>query len=111
MPSLKLFFCGLVLTTLGCAADAPNVGGECSFYGGGCNEGLKCLATYPGGYCTQACATPGSTSECPEGAVCDKFSDTAITCAKMCKTAEDCRLDLDCLAASGSSYRTCKLKL
>jgi hypothetical protein len=99
----------LILILSACGGDPPNVGGTCTA-SDGCDDGLTCDTAVPGGYCTQACTTSGSTSECPEESVCDAISGTAVSCVKICKTSEDCRVDQDCNGVSGGSVKACKPK-
>lgn len=104
--------CAMVLFSLfvaACGGDPPNVGGSCSS-NEMCDEGLTCDTAIPGGYCTTSCSTTGSTSECPEDSVCDTVSGAGVTCVKICKTAEDCRGDLDCNGVSGTNIKACKPK-
>ena len=106
---LRLLACAFALALTACGDDPPNVGGTCTATGG-CDEGLQCDTTVPGGYCTKPCTASGSTSECPEESVCDSVAGTAITCVKICKTADDCRADQDCNGVSGSNLKACKPK-
>ena len=99
----------LVILIVACGGDPPNVGGTCTAMDG-CDEDLTCNTSLPGGYCTASCTTSGSTEQCPEGAVCDTISGTAITCVQICKTADDCRSDLDCNGVSSSNIKACKPK-
>ena len=99
----------LVILISACGGDPPNVGGTCTT-AGGCDENLTCNTTVPGGYCTAACTTSGSTSQCPEESVCDAISGAAITCVKICGTKSDCRADQDCNGVSGSNIKACKPK-
>jgi hypothetical protein len=99
----------LLISILACGGDSPNVGGTCTAMDG-CDEDLTCNTMVPGGYCTAACTTSGSTDECPDGSVCDTISGTTIACVKICKVAEDCRSDLDCNGVSGSNIKACKPK-
>ena len=89
--------------------DPPNVGGTCTA-ADGCDDGLMCNTTVPGGYCTKSCTTAGSTSECPDDSVCDAITGTAIACVKICSTKEDCRTDQDCNGITGSNTKACKPK-
>lgn len=98
----------LVLLAVGCG-DPPNVGGTCTA-SGGCDDDLTCDTAVPGGYCTTPCTTSGSTEQCPEASVCDTVAGTALTCVKICKTADDCRPDQDCNGVSGSNIKACKPK-
>ena len=91
------------------ACGDPNVAGPCTT-ADQCDDDLTCDTSVPGGYCTAACTTSGSTDECPDGSVCDALSGTAVTCVKICKGADDCRSDLDCNGVSGSSIKACKPK-
>lgn len=99
----------LVVLLVSCGGDPPNVGGACTATAG-CDDGLTCSTTVPGGYCTTGCTTSGSTDQCPEASVCDAISGTAITCVKTCSTKADCRSDQDCNGVSGSSIKACKPK-
>lgn len=99
----------LLLASASCGGDPPNVGGACAA-SGGCDEDLQCNTSIPGGYCTTACTTSGSTDECPEESVCDSISGTGVTCVKICKTSADCRSDQDCNGVSGSNIKACKPK-
>ncbi len=92
-----------------CGGDPPNVGGTCTA-SDGCDEGLTCDTSVPGGYCTTSCATSGSTSECPDESVCDTVAGPALTCVKICKSSADCRQDQDCNGVSGSNIKACKPK-
>ncbi len=92
-----------------CGGDPPNVGGTCTA-SDGCDEGLTCDTTVPGGYCTTPCTTSGSTAQCPEESVCDSVAGAAVTCVRICKTSEDCRPDQDCNGVSGSNLKACKPK-
>ena len=95
---------------LGCGGDdPPNIGDGCTATAG-CDEGLTCNTSVPGGYCTKACTTSGSTSECPENSVCDALSGTMVSCVQICKSSADCRTDQDCNGVSGSSIKACKPK-
>lgn len=110
MPTLRTFVTCLALALTACGGDPPNIGGTCTA-AGGCDEDLQCNTTIPGGYCTAPCTTSGSTSECPDGSVCDSISGAAVTCVRVCKQATDCRADLDCNGVSGSNIKACKPKL
>ena len=98
----------LVILIAACGGP-PNVGATCTT-AGGCDKDLTCNTTVPGGYCTAACTTSGSTSQCPEESVCDAISGTAITCVKICSTKDDCRADQDCNGVSGTNIKACKPK-
>ena len=104
---------GLLATCLlalaGCS-DPPNIGGTCTA-SDGCDDDLQCNTAVPGGYCTKACTMPGATDECPEDSVCDAVSGAALSCVKICKTAADCRSDLDCNGVTGSNIKACKPKV
>lgn len=99
----------LSFALLSCSDPPPNVGGACTA-SGGCDEGLTCNTTVPGGYCTASCTTSGSTDQCPEESVCDAIAGTAVTCVKICKTGDDCRADQDCNGVSGTNVKACKPK-
>jgi hypothetical protein len=99
----------LAVLLAACGDDPPNVAGTCTATDG-CDEGLTCNTTIPNGYCTVACTVAGSTDDCPDGAVCDAVSGSALTCVKTCKGAGDCRADLDCNGVSGSNIKACKPK-
>ena len=101
-------FALLAMLLVACGG-APNVAGTCAT-NADCDDGLTCDTSVPGGYCTKACTTSGSTDECPEESVCDALSGAAVTCVKICKTSEDCRSDLDCNGVSGSNIKACKPK-
>lgn len=105
---MKLALLSLVLALAGCGDD-PNVAGACTA-NDGCDDGLTCNTAVAGGYCTTPCTTSGSTDECPDGSVCDTVEGTALTCVKVCSTADDCRADLDCNGVSGSNIKACKPK-
>jgi hypothetical protein len=93
----------------GCS-DPPNIGALCTVAKGGCDKGLTCDESVTGGYCTSACTTVGSRSECPEGAVCDSLSGGAPSCINVCTVQTDCRPDLECNGVSGSDVKACKMK-
>jgi len=113
-PLLWLATAGLlsfVTVTLpaGCGK-APNVGAACTA-SGGCDQGLTCDTQIDGGYCTKACNTPGSTSECPDESLCASISGAPGTeCGKVCTVQSDCRPDLECNGITGSSIKVCKPK-
>jgi hypothetical protein len=107
MRSLTLLL--VLVFAAACGDDPPNVGGTCTA-ASDCDEGLTCNTSVPGGYCTTSCTTSGSQEQCPEGSVCDAISGSAVTCVKICKTAEDCRADQDCNGVSGSNIKACKPK-
>jgi hypothetical protein len=110
--------CAWALVFVGCAGDPPNLGGECSFQSGGCDDGLVCIARAPAGYCSSPCSTAGSSSECPTASMCGtvcpqdakgwtkEFCD-ALICLKTCKSAEDCRRDQNCVAERVSGVLVC----
>ena len=104
-----LFFTAVVILASACGGDPPNVGATCTA-GGGCDEGLTCDSSVPGGYCTKACTTSGSTAQCPEESVCDAVAGAAMNCVKICKTGTDCRPDQDCNGVSGTNIKACKPK-
>ncbi|MBA3538651.1 MAG: hypothetical protein H0T79_03410 [Deltaproteobacteria bacterium] len=106
----KLSLLALLLTTSIACSDPPNIGATCTT-SGGCDDGLTCETAVPGGYCTAACTTSGSTDECPEAAVCDSVEGAAITCVQICSTKADCRADLDCNGVSGTNIKACKPKV
>lgn len=106
IPGLLLV---LSIALASCGDDPPNVGGTCTATGG-CDEGLTCDTTVPGGYCTTSCTTSGSASGCPEGSVCDSVAGTAMNCVRICQNADDCRADQDCNGVSGSNLKACKPK-
>jgi hypothetical protein len=91
-------------------SDPPNVGSTCTATAG-CDQGLTCDIAVPGGYCTKACTTQGSTSECPEGSVCDQFGGNGLSCARVCGLQSDCRPDMECNGTTGSSVKICKVKV
>ena len=99
----------LVFSLAACGGDPPNVGGTCTPTSG-CDPDLTCNTVVPGGYCTAACSTSGSTDQCPESSICDAVSGTALTCVKICKVSTDCRTDLDCNGVSGTNIKACKPK-
>jgi hypothetical protein len=111
MPSSLVLLLGTLALALlsACSDPPPNVGGTCSATAG-CDDGLQCNTAIPGGYCTKACATSGSVTECPEESVCDSVAGAAIACVKICKTSADCRADQDCNGVSGSNLKACKPK-
>lgn len=98
-----------LLVALLCACGSPpNVGGTCAA-AGDCDDTLSCSTAIPGGYCTKACTTAGSTDGCPEGSICDSVSGIGNTCVKTCKTTADCgRTDLGCNGVSSSNVKACK---
>lgn len=49
-----------------------------------------------------ACATPGSTTECVDGAVCDSDSSLGTVCLDICDADEDCGSDEKCSGTTGS---------
>ncbi len=102
-------YLALLILLAACGDDPLNVGATCTATAG-CDDDLMCNTTVPGGYCTAACTTSGSTEQCPDGAVCDTISGTAIACVQICKAADDCRADLDCNGVSGSNIKACKPK-
>ncbi|MCE9580450.1 MAG: hypothetical protein K8W52_45445 [Deltaproteobacteria bacterium] len=93
---------------LGCADDL-NVGATCTATAG-CDSGLTCDTTVSGGYCTQACSTPGEVGDCPDGAICDTVGATAMACVKICMIQSDCRDDQQCNGTTGGSTKACKPK-
>jgi len=99
----------LLLLFLVACSDPPNVGGTCTA-NGGCDDGLMCDTSVPGGYCTKACTMPGETTGCPEDSICDAVAGTAMNCVKICDKADDCRADQDCNGITGSSIKACKPK-
>jgi hypothetical protein len=102
--------CRLVFA-LACVAcgSAPNVGHTCGVNAPDCDESLTCSSVIIGGYCTAACTTAGSTSQCPEGSICDDVSGIGTTCVKICNVSADCgRSDLQCNGVSGSNLKACK---
>ena len=101
--------CAFISAALGCGGGPPNIGATCAV-AADCDDGLTCNTAAIGGYCTKACTTSGSTTQCPEGAVCDAISGTAISCVKICKVSTDCRADQDCNGISGSNIKACKPK-
>ncbi len=110
IPAISFVLALLFATAAGCSDDPPpNIGETCTSTTG-CDEGLQCNTTVPGGYCTTSCTTAGATDQCPEDSVCDAIAGTAVTCVKICKTADDCRSDQDCNGVSGSSIKACKPK-
>ena len=102
---LVALLCGALI---GCA-DEPNVGATCTATAG-CDEGLTCETSVPGGYCTQACSTPGEVSDCPDGAICDAIGGQAMACVKICMIQSDCRDDQQCSGTTGGSTKACKPK-
>lgn len=106
---MKLSIVLIVMFAAGACSAPPNVGATCTATDG-CDEGLTCDTGIPGGYCTAACTTSGSTSECPEESVCDSVAGNAVTCVKICKSDADCRSDLGCNGVSGSNLKACKPK-
>jgi hypothetical protein len=107
---MRMLLLPLFVIAIAACGDDPNIGGTCTATDG-CDEDLTCDTTVPGGYCTAACTTSGSTEQCPDGSVCDALSGTAVTCVKICKAAEDCRSDLDCNGVSGTNIKACKPKV
>lgn len=100
----------LSIVLVGCGGgDSPNVGGTCTATDG-CDQDLTCNTTVPGGYCTKACTSPGTTNECPDGSVCDAIAGTAISCVKICKSSGDCRADQSCNGTTAGNIKACKPK-
>jgi hypothetical protein len=98
----------LFMIAIAACGGPPDVGASC-VAAKDCDDSLTCSTAIPGGYCTAACTTSGSTSECPEGAVCDSVSGAGNTCVKVCKTTSDCgRADVGCNGVSGSNIKACK---
>lgn len=110
LTRLPLAMLALALVSLaGCGSDAPNIGSACS--GFQCDEGLTCNLNVSGGYCTKTCVTAGSTSECPEGSVCDDSTGLqGIYCLKICQTGTDCDPTQDCNGIAGSNIKACHPK-
>ena len=106
---IRLALAALLLLTVACGDDPPNVGATCTATSG-CDEGLTCNTAAAGGYCTQACTMPGETTECPEGSLCDGVLGGATECVKICEKASDCRADQDCNGTTGGSTKACKPK-
>jgi hypothetical protein len=100
----------VVLVEAAACSSPPNVSAMCAAPAQGCDQGLTCDTTVAGGYCTTSCATSGSTSECPEGSICDTLSGASLSCVKICQQQTDCRSDLGCNGVSGSDVKACKIK-
>jgi hypothetical protein len=98
----------LVGSLLAACADDLNVGAACTATTG-CDHGLTCDTSVAGGYCTQACTTPGQVGDCPDGAICDSVGNQAMACVKLCMIQSDCRDDQQCNGTSGSA-KACKPK-
>jgi BNR repeat-like domain len=71
-------------------AAAGKLGDSCKKKGdttqGSCGEGLVCLSSASGGYCTAWCS-----GSCANGAVCAESSKTPEMCVKSCKSDSECR--------------------
>ena len=111
----SLSLCGglalLTMSLAGCS-DPPNVGNLCTAPAQGCDEGLICETSVPGGYCTKVCTVQGSADGCPEGSVCDDLAGTeSFVCSRTCKQQTDCRADLECNGTTGSAVKICKPKV
>jgi hypothetical protein len=105
-----LFSLAGLLAPMACSSTPPNVGAVCAADAGGCDNGLHCDTTADGGYCTTGCSTQGSTSECPEQAICDSFAGGPMECFRICTVQSDCRADQECNGLTGSSIKACKPK-
>jgi hypothetical protein len=108
MRNLTLALALGLLTACG-SAPGSGIGATCSATQK-C-DGLTCDLSAAGGYCTKFCNTSGSTSECPDGSVCDASSGLlATSCVKICLTDTTCRTDQGCSGVSGSNIKGCKPK-
>jgi hypothetical protein len=109
MRALSAVFIAALAMVSACG-NPPDVSGTCTAPANGCDQGLTCDTTVANGYCTKSCTTTGSTTECPEGSVCDSLSGLALSCVKICTQQSDCRSDLSCNGVSGSNLKACKIK-
>ena len=57
----------------------------------------------------ESCSVEGATSECEDGAVCDK-DKAGPQCLKICVETTDCPSTYECNGVSGSSIKACHLK-
>ena len=97
-----------VVLVIGCSNDT-SVGETCGVNRPVCDESLSCSSSVPGGYCTTACSSPGSTSQCPEGSVCDDAPRLGLSCLRICDELADCgRDDVTCSAVTDSDLKACK---
>src|SRR5262245_53047007 len=100
----------VLVFAIGCSS-TPNVGESCGVNRPVCDEELSCSSSVPGGYCTTACATPGSTSQCPDGSVCDNAPPLGLSCLRICEDLGDCgRDDVTCTGVPESNLKACKPK-
>ena len=57
----------------------------------------------------EACTTPGSQTECVEGAICDSV-DTTVVCLEVCDDDTDCAANEACNGVSSSNIKACHPK-
>jgi hypothetical protein len=99
----------LTIALAGCGRNDTNVGRECGATAPNCDESLSCSSSVLGGYCTTACATPGSTSQCPDGSICDDTPELGISCLRLCDDFGDCERDgVACVPVTDSDRMACK---
>ncbi|HEX5063829.1 MAG TPA: hypothetical protein VFV99_30830 [Kofleriaceae bacterium] len=100
----------VLVVAIGCSS-TTNVGERCGQNRPVCDESLSCSSSVPGGYCTTACSSPGSTAQCPDGSVCDDAPLLGLSCLRICDDLGDCgRDDVTCSAVTDSNLKACKPK-
>lgn len=98
----------LLMVVIGCGNDTT-VGERCGVNRPVCDESLSCSSSVAGGYCTTACSSAGSTSQCPDGSVCDDAPPLGLSCLRICDELADCgRDDVTCTGVSNSDLKACK---
>jgi len=87
----------------------PKVGDACAT-GADCGGGAwTCKDSFPGGYCTLACPTPGSSDGCSIGSVCATVEGSNV-CVDRCQnldTVDTCRSGYTCTAAGIENGGAC----
>jgi hypothetical protein len=98
-----------VVFLIAACTSGPDVGHTCSSTAPDCDESLTCSTAVLGGYCTAVCTTPGSTSQCPDGSVCDDTPALGLSCLKLCDTTTDCgRTGVMCNGVTSSNLKACR---
>ncbi len=55
-----------------------------------------------------ACSSPGKTTECATGNVCDTTDAKAVECLKVCKTTQDCASGESCDGVASTDLSACR---
>lgn len=102
-PVAAVFF---MIAVLGACGGSGDVAASCDS-DDDCDSGT-CYTESDPGYCTQPCATEGSTGECLEGTVCKRIEGTVTRCILICENDAECGTNADCNSVPDSELMGCE---